>query len=63
MPRFVIEVSEQAYESLADRARQERRPLKDQAAWLLERHLLKAPDGPAPSGAERQEEGYAAAVR
>ena len=47
MPRFLIEVSEPAFENLAERARQQRRPLKDQAAWLLEQQLL---DGRESSG-------------
>ncbi len=47
MRRFVIEVSEEAFTRLTDVASGERRPIKDQAAWLLERHLLS----PAESGA------------
>ena len=49
----------------AERARQERRPLKDQAAWLLERHLLNVPEPIAESGrpAQQQEPGHALAAR
>ena len=40
MPRFLIEVSEDAFDRLSELAHRERRPLKDQAAWLLEQHVL-----------------------
>ena len=40
MPRLFIEVSEPAFQSLAECAREQRRPLKDQASWLLEQQLL-----------------------
>jgi hypothetical protein len=40
MPRFLIEVSEPAFDRLSEDARLDRRSVKDQAAWLLERQLL-----------------------
>jgi hypothetical protein len=40
MRRFVISVSDQAFDKLAKVADQHRRPIKEQAAWLLERYVL-----------------------
>jgi hypothetical protein len=40
MRRFVISVSDRAFQTLAELAQQERRLIKDQAAWLLERQVL-----------------------
>ena len=41
MRRFLVEVSQIAFDRLAEQARRERRPLKDQAAWLIERAVLR----------------------
>jgi hypothetical protein len=37
---MTITLREQAYERLRDEALGERRPVREQAAYLLERHLL-----------------------
>jgi hypothetical protein len=59
MPRFTVEVSEQAFASLAERAQEERRPLRDEAGWLLERLLLNAQPWTAANEAARQPEPIA----
>ncbi len=46
MPRFLLEVSDPAFERLTKEAGRYRRSLKDQAAWLLGGVLLAA-DAPA----------------
>ena len=50
MPRFAVDVSESAFDRLAEEAGQQRRSLREQAAWLLETYLLgptrRCPDRP-----------------
>jgi hypothetical protein len=55
MRRFLVEVSEQAFDRLAQIALTERRGVKDQAAWLLE-HALIDGNGPEPPQGSRREE-------
>lgn len=52
MRRFFIEISDQAFSNLADDAIRERRPVKEQAAWLLERAVLVDPPEPVRVGPE-----------
>jgi hypothetical protein len=54
--RMTITLREQAYDRLADDAREERRSVREQAAYLLERQLLNSPVEQRPAGAERQTE-------
>ena len=38
---MTITIRERVYEQLRDEAREERRPVREQAAYLLERQLLR----------------------
>ena len=53
MPRFVVDVSDEAFDRLTHLADQRRRTVKGQAAWLLEQWLANngdiRPDEPIPS--------------
>jgi hypothetical protein len=56
VPRFIVEVSEQTFDSLQQRANEERRPVKDQAGWLLDQ-CLQRPDEAAKPRESREVAG------
>ena len=49
MQELTVRIRDHAFDALAIRSRQERRPLCDQAALELENAVLAAGDTPAPS--------------
>ena len=59
MRRFQISLVQPAFDALQEMARDQRRPLKDQAAWILERQLLPAEASREPGRSADAEQAHA----